>query len=83
MSKAVKTWKGTTAVQSNRHLSRAGTFWQEDYYDTLIRDEAHLQRAVRYVEANPVKARLVKTPQDWRWSSARRRDDYGRLNLER
>lgn len=34
-------------------------------------DEAHLMTAVRYVELNPVKARLVKQAEDWRWSSAR------------
>jgi putative transposase len=34
-------------------------------------DDAHLIAAVRYVENNPVAARLVKEAGDWRWSSAR------------
>lgn len=29
--------------------------------------------AVRYVELNPVKAKLAKQAEDWRWSSARAR----------
>lgn len=82
MTKIIKTWKGSSATTANRRLLRAGSFWQEDYYDTLIRDESHLQKAVRYVEANPVKANLVKTSQDWAWSSARNRDEFGRLQLE-
>ena len=31
----------------------------------------HLMTAVRYVELNPVAARLVERAEDWRWSSAR------------
>jgi len=34
-------------------------------------DEAHLLAAFRYVALNPVKARLVGSPADWPWSSAR------------
>lgn len=32
-------------------------------------DEAHLIGALRYVALNPVQARLVEPPEDWRWSS--------------
>lgn len=34
-------------------------------------DDAHLITAVRYVENNPVAARMVERAEDWRWSSAR------------
>lgn len=34
-------------------------------------DDAHLIAAVRYVENNPVAARMVARAEDWRWSSAR------------
>ncbi len=34
-------------------------------------DEKHLLFTVRYVERNPVAARLCVNPQDWEWSSAR------------
>ena len=34
-------------------------------------DDAHLMAAVRYVENNPVAARLVGSAGEWRWSSAR------------
>lgn len=34
-------------------------------------DDAHLMAAVRYVERNPVAAKLVEHAADWRWSSAR------------
>ena len=34
-------------------------------------DEPHLVAAVRYVENNPVAARIVERAEEWRWSSAR------------
>ena len=34
-------------------------------------DDAHLMAAVRYVELNPVAARIVHRAEDWHWSSAR------------
>jgi putative transposase len=79
LSTLINRWKGRSSRLANRVLGRKGAFWQEDYFDTLIRDEEHLQKAKRYAERNPVKAALVKSARDWKWSSARRRDEYERL----
>lgn len=87
LSKLVGVWKGKSARVANLLLGRVGRLWQEDYFDTLIRDEKHLKKAVRYTEQNPVKAKLVKDPRAWPrawpWSSAGRRDEYGRLPWQR
>jgi REP element-mobilizing transposase RayT len=77
--KLINIWKGKSSREANKLMGRRGPFWQEDYYDTLIRDEAHLNRAVRYTEQNPAKVCLVKTAQEWTWSSAHYRDKYDRL----
>ena len=79
LSVLIKQWKGATSRQANELLGRSGQFWQEDYWDTLVRDANHLARAIRYVENNPASARFVRDPKAWQWSSARRRDEYGRL----
>lgn len=34
-------------------------------------DEQHLLAAARYIELNPVKAKLVKKPGQYQWSSAK------------
>ncbi len=81
--KLINGWKGKSSREANKLLGRRGLFWQEDYYDTLIRDEGHLKRAIRYTEQNPVKACLAKTARDWTWSSARHRDEYERLPWQR
>ena len=45
-----------------------GHLWQ-GRFGSVVMDEAHLCHAVRYVSLNPVRARLVRQAQDWRWSS--------------
>ena len=47
---------------------RTGHFWQ-GRFGCVAMDEPHLLAALRYVALNPVRARLVARPQDWRWSS--------------
>jgi putative transposase len=82
MSGLVQSWKGFSAYRSNQLLQRReAPFWAEDYWDTYMRDEEHELRTIHYIEANPVKARLVRTAKDWRWSSARFRDEHGVLRL--
>ncbi len=81
MSRIVDTWKSFMAKKVNKLLGRSGKFWQDGYWDTFIRDAAQEQRSRRYIEMNPVKAGLVKEPSSWSWSSARFRDESGRLNM--
>lgn len=83
LSKLLMLWKGASARTANLALRRNGPFWEREYFDTLIRDAAHFERAVRYTENNPVKAALVSERKAWQWGSARRRDEYECLPCER
>ncbi len=47
-----------------------GHLWQ-GRFASFPMDEAHLLAAVRYVELNPVRAKLSARPEAYRWSSAR------------
>ena len=40
-------------------------------FASVVLDDAHLIRAVRYVSLNPVRARLVARPEEWKCSSVR------------
>ncbi len=73
MSKIVHSWKSFTANQCNKLLGRTGRFWDLESFDRYIRNDQHFRNAQVYIENNPVKARLCRRPEDWRWSSARRR----------
>lgn len=54
----------------NARARRTGHLWQ-GRFSSVAMDEAHLLAAFRYVALNPVRAKLVKRAEDWRWSSTR------------
>ncbi len=60
----------TYARAVNKAHDWRGHLWQERFFSTTM-DEIHTLAAMRYVEMNPVRARLCERPEDWRWSSAR------------
>jgi putative transposase len=63
--------KGSTARSANLLLGRTGKpFWQYESYDHLIRNTDELNRVIRYVERNPVRAGLARSIEEWPWSSA-------------
>ena len=70
----------------NRLHGRVGHLWQNRFFSCPL-DEAHLWRAIAYAERNPVRARMVRMPWRYPWSSAavhsgaRRTDPSGLLNL--
>jgi putative transposase len=47
-----------------------GYLWQ-GRFASFPMDETYLLAAARYVELNPVRAKLARRARDWRWSSAR------------
>jgi len=59
----VGAWKSITAREINKFLRRSGHAWQREGYDRLIRNQAEFDRAVRYIQDNPVKAGL----HNWPW----------------
>lgn len=68
----IHSWKSFSAKQANQILAAQGQFWQREYYDHLIRDEAEFERAVNYVAENPVKAGL----KNWPWVYVRGQDAH-------
>jgi REP element-mobilizing transposase RayT len=70
LGKILHSWKSYTAHEGNELLGRTGDFWFTESFDRFVRNERHYRKAVSYIEMNPVKAGLCKTPQEWKWSSA-------------
>ncbi len=66
LSKAIQALKLSVSVQN-----RQRPFWQARYYDFDVHDEEKRVEKLRYMHRNPVKAGLVKRPEDWPWSSFR------------
>jgi REP element-mobilizing transposase RayT len=59
LEKVLFTWKRRTAGVIHQKLGLQGQFWQQDYFDRLIRDGEHFRNVVRYIRRNPLKARLA------------------------
>jgi REP element-mobilizing transposase RayT len=55
----------------NRRHDRVGHLFEQRYWSRLIETEADVFAVVRYICANPVRARLCDRPEEWPWSSAR------------
>lgn len=55
----------------NRSYSRTGALWEGRYHSSVVETEGYLLTCHRYVEANPVRAGMVSTPGEYRWSSFR------------
>jgi REP element-mobilizing transposase RayT len=67
----LRTLKGFTAHEANRMLGLTGQpFWQSESYDHLVRSDEEFGRIRRYTENNPVRAGLVASPEQFKWSSA-------------
>lgn len=53
----------------NDRYRRTGTLWEGRYKSCLVNSDTHLLRCYRYIELNPVRARMVAHPADYPWSS--------------
>ena len=55
----------------NRRHDKVGHLFQGRFKAILVDREAYLLEVCRYVDLNPVRARMVRKPGSWAWSSYR------------
>jgi len=55
------------------HTSGTGHIYQGRFKSFPVQGDDHFYTVCRYVERNPLRAKLVKRAEDWRWSSLWRR----------
>lgn len=55
----------------NFTYGRTGTLWEGRYRATVVQAETYLVTCSRYIEMNPVRAGMVKSPAHYRYSSYR------------
>ncbi len=56
---------------ANKLEGRRGTLWEGRFKCSVVDTEAYLLACCRYVDLNPVRARIVDNPEDYEWSSYR------------
>jgi REP-associated tyrosine transposase len=62
---------GVYAQRFNRRYDRSGHLFQARYRSILVEKNAYLLSVCRYVVLNPIRAGVVRRPEDYRWSSYR------------
>jgi REP element-mobilizing transposase RayT/AraC-like DNA-binding protein len=71
LARGMRQLNGVYAQWFNRRHRRVGHLFQGRYKAVSVQTNAHLQRTVRYVIRNPIRAGLSSEPEEWRWSSHR------------
>ncbi|MBN1794261.1 MAG: transposase [Candidatus Omnitrophica bacterium] len=65
----MKMIKGSFARRLNKSRDTQGTIWQRKFYEVCILTNFDLINRLEYMHNNPVKAGLVKTPEQYPYSS--------------
>jgi putative transposase len=53
----------------NRRYQRSGTLWEGRFKSCLVQEEQYVMAVYRYIEMNPVRANMVGSPAEYKWSS--------------
>ena len=69
LSEFTKTFKQLTNNLYKASNPYVGSIWSGRFSSTLIQDGQYLATCIRYVEYNPLRARLVTRARDYAWSS--------------
>ncbi|OQW67143.1 MAG: addiction module toxin RelE [Proteobacteria bacterium ST_bin11] len=69
LSKGMRQLNGVYTQTSNRRHGRTGHLFQGRYKAILVDKESYLLELARYVVLNPARAGMVRTLEDWPWSS--------------
>jgi REP element-mobilizing transposase RayT len=71
LSRGMKWMNGKYAQWFNRKYQRCGHLFQGRFKGFLVEKESYLLNLISYVALNPVRARMVERPEQYRWSSYR------------
>jgi len=71
LSRGMRHLNGVYTQWVNRQMKRAGHIFQGRFKSILIEKDSHLLELARYIVLNPVRAKMVRSPREWRWSSYR------------
>ncbi len=72
LSNYMKLLKQRFSAMYNRKAKRKGTLWEERFRSVLVEGEGRaLVTMAAYIDLNPVRARMVEDPKDYRWCGYR------------
>jgi len=71
LSRGMQHLNGVYTQWFNRQHSRFGHLVQGRFKSIVVEKESYLLELARYIVLNPVRAKIVRSARDWRWSSYR------------
>ena len=71
LSRGMKELQGKYATYFNKKHRRTGSLFEGRFKSQLVEKESYLLELARYTVLNPVRAKMVERPEDYRWSSYR------------
>jgi REP element-mobilizing transposase RayT len=69
LSNGMRQLNGVYTQRYNRRNKKVGHVFQGRYKAILIQKETHFLEVCRYIVLNPVRARAVNFPKEWKWTS--------------
>ena len=71
LSKGMRHLNGVYTQRFNRKQNRIGHVFQGRYKAILVDKDSYLLELARYIVLNPVRARMLRSAENWPWSSYR------------
>ena len=71
LSAAIQKLKGEYASAWNAKHGRVGHVFEGPFKDQIVQQKDYFGNLIRYIARNPVRAGLVTSPADWKWSAYR------------
>jgi putative transposase len=71
ISSAIKSLNGDYAQWWNHRHGHVGHVFQGRFHAQIVQDDSYLLTAANYIVRNPMRGRLVESPEQWEWSSYR------------
>jgi len=69
LSKAMRQLDGNFTQKFNKRYSRVGPLFQGRYKAVLVDQDSYSLEVTKYIHLNPVKAKIVKKPEEYQYSS--------------
>ncbi len=69
ISKYIQEIKQSFSRYFNKKYKRKGTLWGERFKSVIVEKGETLVNCLAYIDLNPLRAGLVKRPEDYRWNS--------------
>ncbi len=81
LAKIMQGLNQTYAIWFNEKYKKVGHLWQGRYKSMLIQKNKYMLECIEYVEFNPIRANISKSPFEYPWSSWQERLGYKQNSL--